>query len=235
MPKYKTIADEIRAKILNHEYELGQKLPYEYVLCVTYHCNKETMKKALDILVKEGYIIRRRGAGTFVKDTKPENLSTRTNNRSLTIRYKGIKKVTTDVITFEVIPCDAFLADKLHIEEGNFVYHIIRNRSLDDVPYVVEISYIPLALIPNLKIDILRHSLYEYVVSALKLKVQSTSVVITADVSGDNEQQFLGLKAVEPYIQEACISYLSDGSVLEYTMDRFHYKSYEFKTNIISQ
>ena len=33
-----------------------------------YHCNKETMKKALDILVKEGLIVRRRGAGTFVKD-----------------------------------------------------------------------------------------------------------------------------------------------------------------------
>ena len=28
---------------------------------MSYHCNKETMKKALDILVKEGLIIRRRG------------------------------------------------------------------------------------------------------------------------------------------------------------------------------
>ena len=38
------------------KYTYGQKLPYEYVLCVAYHCNKETMKKALDILVKEGLI-----------------------------------------------------------------------------------------------------------------------------------------------------------------------------------
>ena len=69
MAKYKDIADDIREKIKNQEYTFGQKLPYEYVLCMSYHCNKETMKKALDILVKEGLIIRRRGAGTFVKDT----------------------------------------------------------------------------------------------------------------------------------------------------------------------
>ena len=58
--KYKDIAEDIRSKIKNGEYTFGQKLPYEYVLCMSYHCNKETMKKALDILVKEGLIIYRR-------------------------------------------------------------------------------------------------------------------------------------------------------------------------------
>ena len=67
MVKYIDIADDIRSKIFDKKYTYGQKLPYEYVLCVAYHCNKETMKKALDILVKEGLIVRRRGAGTFVR------------------------------------------------------------------------------------------------------------------------------------------------------------------------
>ena len=48
MAKYRDIADDIREKIRSHEYTYGQKLPYEYVLCMSYHCNKETMKKALD-------------------------------------------------------------------------------------------------------------------------------------------------------------------------------------------
>ena len=51
MAKYKDIADDIREKIKNQEYTFGQKLPYEYVLCMSYHCNKETMKKALDITI----------------------------------------------------------------------------------------------------------------------------------------------------------------------------------------
>lgn len=92
MAKYKDIANNIRNKIMSHEYSYGQKLPYEYVLCMSYHCNKETMKKALDILVKEGLIIRRRGAGTFVKDFDPV-MESEMNRSSfgLTSRYEGIK------------------------------------------------------------------------------------------------------------------------------------------------
>ena len=46
MVKYIDIADDIRSKIFDKKYTYGQKLPYEYVLCVAYHCNKETMKKS---------------------------------------------------------------------------------------------------------------------------------------------------------------------------------------------
>ena len=52
MVKYIDIADDIRSKIIEEKYTYGQKLPYEYVFCVTYHCNKETMKKSLESLVK---------------------------------------------------------------------------------------------------------------------------------------------------------------------------------------
>lgn len=129
MAKYKDIADDIRQKIKSGEYTFGQKLPYEYVLCMSYHCNKETMKKALDILVKEGLIIRRRGAGTFVKDYDP-SLESSTNKfaRGLTAKYAGIKEVTSEVLEFEVIPADEHLSKKLQIEVGDFVYHIIRLR-----------------------------------------------------------------------------------------------------------
>ena len=69
MKKYLAIAKDIREKIYNKIYGQGMKLPYEYELCEEYKCNKQTMKKALEILVSEGLIIRRRGAGTFVKNT----------------------------------------------------------------------------------------------------------------------------------------------------------------------
>ncbi len=95
MVKYIDIADDIRSKIIEEKYTYGQKLPYEYVLCVTYDCNKETMKKALDILVKEGLIVRRRGAGTFVKDYNPSMESPNKSNyftKGLTGTFCGDKE-----------------------------------------------------------------------------------------------------------------------------------------------
>lgn len=37
MFKYIDIADDIRNKIIEHEYTYGQKLPYEYALCTLYN------------------------------------------------------------------------------------------------------------------------------------------------------------------------------------------------------
>lgn len=236
MAKYKDIADDLRRRIVEQEYTYGQKLPYEYVLCMSYHCNKETMKKALDILVKEGLIIRRRGAGTFVKDYNPESESFALRfSRGLTAKYGKTKKVTSEIIEFEVVPADEYLAAKLQIELGDFVYHIIRVRYLDDEQYKMEISYMPIGLIPNLKAHHLKGSLYEYIEGDLNLKIQSCHLSITSHLSTSLEQQYLDLKEGEPYIQEEQTSFLNTGQIFNYTLARYHYKNYEFQTILVQQ
>ena len=236
MAKYRDIADDIRQKIKNQEYTFGQKLPYEYVLCMSYHCNKETMKKALDILVKEGLIIRRRGAGTFVKDYDPamDNPVSKFG-RGLTAQYEGIKEVTSEVLEFEVVPADEHLSEKLQIDVGDFVYHIIRLRFLDKIPHLIDITYIPISVVPNLKLQHLKGSVYGYIEKVLKLKIQSCHLTINAALSTSLEQQYLGLKENEPYIQEEQISFLSNGSIFEYTLSRQYFSHFEFQTVIVQQ
>lgn len=234
MAKYRDIADTIREKIKSGEYTAGQKLPYEYLLCVNYHCNKETMKKALEILVKEGLIIRRRGAGTFVKELNVSELNETVRRRSLSMHFEG-HDVTSDIKVFEVVPSNEEIAKKLQIDEGDFVYHIIRNRSVDGKPYCVEITYIPLYRLVNLKADVLKDSLYKYVINQLHLTVQSCHLKITSALSTVQEQVFLGLAEGEPYIQEEQTTYLSNGSVFELTFNRRHYANYEFQTVIVEQ
>ena len=100
MVKYIDIADDIRSKIFDKKYTYGQKLPYEYVLCVAYHCNKETMKKALDILVIEGLIVRRRGAGTFVKDydaSSEDATQLKQSGLGITRKLKGKGELKSDI------------------------------------------------------------------------------------------------------------------------------------------
>ena len=149
MVKYIDIADDIRSKIFDKKYTYGQKLPYEYVLCVAYHCNKETMKKALDILVKEGLIVRRRGAGTFVKDydaSSEDATQLKQSGLGLTRKLDGKVDLKSEIIEFSVIPSDEHISKKLQIEEGSFVYHIIRKRVVDDLPYCLEITYMPISI-----------------------------------------------------------------------------------------
>jgi GntR family transcriptional regulator len=162
------MANDLRGKIKEQKYTYGQKLPYEYVLCMNYHCNKETRKKALDILVKEGLIVRRRGAGTFAKDYDPSKDSA--NAKYAIELYRG-HDIKSEVITFEVIPCDEKIAKKLQIEEGSFVYHIIRFCKINERPFNIEIIYMPISIIPSIKVEHLQSSIYKYIEQGLQLKI----------------------------------------------------------------
>ena len=48
-------------------------------------------------------------------------------------------------------------------------------------------------------------------------------------------KNYLGLKENEPYIQEEQISFLSNGSIFEYTLSRQHFSHFEFQTVIVQQ
>ena len=118
-------------------------------------------------------------------------------------------------------------------QNEDFIYHIIRVRYLDQEPFLIDISYMPLGLVPNLKVDHLKGSIYEYIEKTLKLKIQSCHINITSELSTSLEQEYLHLKDSEPFVQEEQISYLSNGLIFEYTLSIYHYSKYEFQTILV--
>ena len=69
-PPYREIADRIRAKIGTGEYADG-RIPSERALIRQCGVSRATAAKALAALESEGVIVRRRGAGAFVKPRRP--------------------------------------------------------------------------------------------------------------------------------------------------------------------
>jgi len=65
-PPYRQIADDIRMRILSGVYPMG-KLPSERALIRRYGVSRATASKALATVESEGLIVRRHGAGAFVK------------------------------------------------------------------------------------------------------------------------------------------------------------------------
>ena len=68
MKKYIHISNDLKNKIIDGTFKANEKLPSEKELGLEYDASKMTVKQALDILVSEGLIIKRRGSGTFIKD-----------------------------------------------------------------------------------------------------------------------------------------------------------------------
>ena len=67
MPKYMEIYHEVRRRIMVGIYAPDKKLPEGARLAAEFGCSELTITKALDLLVREGLVLRKRGLGSFVK------------------------------------------------------------------------------------------------------------------------------------------------------------------------
>ena len=233
MLKYVEISNDIRKKIIEGNYLPNERLPFEKEICDKYESSKMTVKKALDILVAEGLLVKRRGSGTFVKDINPkerDNLIASTQFRGLSSFYVN-HKVESKIIEYKVINADDNIAKKLLVTEEDFVYKIIRVRVVDGISVVLEEMYMPIQIIPGLKKQHLSGSIYEYIERVLNLKIKSAHRTITIKKSTEYEQKLLNVKKNEPLGIIEQVAYLDNGQAFEYSI--VTHRCEEFKVNSV--
>ena len=70
--RYTQIREGVRERILRRDYRVGDQLPTEVELMAEYDVSRGTVSRAIRDLEVGGLIVRRRGAGTFVRADLPE-------------------------------------------------------------------------------------------------------------------------------------------------------------------
>ena len=232
MLKYEKIAFDIKEDILSEKYKPNEQLPFEKELCEKYNVSKMTVKKALDLLVNDGLIIKRRGSGTFVKDITEKEIQRIIEKKQfsgLTTTSIG-HKVTSKVLEFKIINATKEIADILKIEEDEFIYFVHRVRYVDDKAVVIEKTYIPLNLIPGMKLADVKKSIYGYIKDKLGLNIQSAHSTVRAMKSDELDRKYLNLEKDEPILEVERVAYLVNGKVFEYSFSRHRYDKFEFKS-----
>ena len=235
MTKYTQIANDIRTQIVKGVLQANEQLPFEKDLCIKYDASKMTVKKALDILVAEGLIVKRRGSGTFVKSISNidmNRLLIANQFRGLTALYSD-RKVTSELITFDVVASNEEVTQKLNLESEEFVYNLLRVRYVDEEPYVIEHTFMPINLIPGLKRQHTMASIYSYIEEDLGLKVQSSHRTISVRKSNELEQKYLKLEVDDPVAVVEQVAYLENGTAFEYSISVHRYDHFTFETVIV--
>ena len=65
-PLYQQIYDELKSAIDSGQYAPGDKIPSEAELSSKYAVSRITVRRAIEDLCAAGFLIKRRGLGTFV-------------------------------------------------------------------------------------------------------------------------------------------------------------------------
>ena len=70
--QHRRITEILKRRIMKGKYSTAEKMPSENELLKEFKVSKNTLLKALNALINQGYIIRRQGSGTFVAPSAAE-------------------------------------------------------------------------------------------------------------------------------------------------------------------
>lgn len=233
MFKYEMIAKDLQEKIETGVYQAEERLPQEAELCKIYDASRITIRQAMELLVYNGLIVRRRGSGSYVKSVMTDNKT----GVSQSLQFRGFTKdiadgkVTSDLHEFKVVHPPEEVARQLNISPRAFTYYICRTRLVDGEPYVVEYTYMPIDVITGLTEEIPGRSIYDYIEDELKLKIESAHRTARAVMPTQQERQWLAIGEQEmPLLEVEQVAYLSDGRIFEYSTSRHRADRFALKT-----
>ncbi len=158
---YQSIANELKIRINSEEYKVGDILPSEKALAKELKASVMTIRKALALLESEKLIIKRHGSGSFVA-RKINYHGGELDGFNYQMDMGGVQNYKNKVIEFNMIDAPPAIAQQLKISSGEKVYYIRRIRIIDDVPVLIENSYIPVTLFPWLSIGNMEQSKFNY-------------------------------------------------------------------------
>jgi len=147
LPVYYQIKQTIRGWIVNKEFNPGERIPSENELTHQFHVSRLTVRQAISQLVQEGFLISKRGEGTFV--TPDKNLI-----NSFGIEFIGfmddlfyqVSKSKTKSVEIIQVEAPKFIREKLGLGEEKKVVQIKRVRFLNNRPFTYTINYLPMEI-----------------------------------------------------------------------------------------
>jgi GntR family transcriptional regulator len=217
IPYYIQLVEVLKDRLRSSELNPGDKLPGEFELCEQFGISRTVVRQALQELEQDGLIVRRKGKGTFVAPPKiDESLIQRLTGFYEDMTSRG-KIPKTQVLRFEVIPPSSKVAELLGLSAGQNIFVIERLRSVNDDTIVMVTTYIPYHLCPELgRFDLTDHSLYAILEQEFGLSISHGRRTIEAVSANQREAELLRIPDCSPLILLDSITYLSDGTPVEY-------------------
>ena len=233
LPLYHRIRDTLYAEIAAHKWRPGEPLPTEAELAKSHGASIGTVRKAVDSLVADGVVERLQGKGTFIR--RPDFQSS---------LFRFFRHVSADgtprvpasrILKREEAPMPAPVAAALTLSAGTPAIRLIRLRSYDGRPLLLEEIYLPRARFKALlEIDPrefgdLLYPLYEQYCGVL---VTSARETLSAETVSARHAKLLELEAGTPVIVVERVALALDRQPLEWRQSRGPADQFRYQVEI---
>jgi GntR family transcriptional regulator len=223
---------ETRERVLDliERLNTGDAIPSERQLSANLGVSRLTVRAALDDLVREGHLVRRRGAGTFVSEPKIAQELTMTSFTE-DMRRRGMRP-RSKTLELRVVPAGAVLGRIFHVSPSEPIMVAKRLRLADEETMAIETLHVRESLVRGLTAKDLEQSFYELLRSRFGVTITSGVETIEATVTGEDESLQLGVPLHSPAFQFERTSRGEDGSVVEFVRSIYRGDRYQLVTEL---
>src|SRR5580765_4990519 len=171
---------------------VGTAIPSERQLSADIGISRLTVRAALDDLAREGYLVRRRGSGTFVSEPKIAQELTMTSFTD-DMRHRGMRPGSR-TLELNVVSAGPRLGRLLHLSPSEPVMVAKRLRLADRETMAIEELHVREALVPGLSAaDLEERSFYELLHDRYGIALVSGVQTVEPTVTNEEESELLGV------------------------------------------
>jgi GntR family transcriptional regulator len=229
IPIYRQIEEAIRSQILSGNMSLYDKIPSENELSKNFDVSPMTVRQAMNGLVKDGYVYRERGKGTFVAPPRLDHPLTRLVGFSEDMEARGVKP-GNKILTFSYLPATEEVARILQVPMGETILHIKRTRYANDHPVGIHDTYLRDIQIRRDELE-QTSSLYKL----LKLRgviIDRGQDVIEAILATEEISALLGVRLKASILRVTRITYTADRTPIEMVIAVYRSDFYRYRIEL---
>ncbi|WP_288801501.1 GntR family transcriptional regulator [uncultured Corynebacterium sp.] len=220
LQQHETIANYLRDLITNGDLAAGEPLPSESELCAQFSSSRGPVRQAMSTLRNEGLISSGRGRRSVVLE------SVRTQPFDSVISFTQWCRdsgVTPGQKTQWMVrkPANQQFADALEIAEGDPIVSLLRLRTMNGTPAMLERLTYPLWVGQHvLNFDPDSGSIYQRIIDC-GVDIHHATRAIDALAAPEVDAKLLGVEAGSPLLRMSRRAFTRDGTPIESSDDRY--------------
>lgn len=228
IPSYRKVYIALKQSIRDGIYKPGMLIPSEPELEKQFGVSRTTVRRAVEMLCRDGSVRTMQGRGTEVLDGSTTQRLKFITSITETLREKGYE-VTTQGMCIDSIIAPNDVAEALEIAKPDtVVYRVQRIQCADGQPVGILTNYLPIGLVPNLDKHVGKFtSLYHFLENEYGLVLESAVERISAIVADFTESQMLRINVGDPLLYSRRITY-TKSCPLEYAKSKLLADKYQF-------
>ncbi len=232
VPLYFQISSRLERAISENELPPGSRLENEVSLGQRYGFSRPTVRRAIQVLVDKGLLVRRRGVGTQVVHGQVKR------NVELTSLYEDLdgsgQKPSTVVTVHELVAADAVVAERLGLTGGAEVLHVVRVRSADGVPLAVLENWLPVELGELDRGELETFGLYQLLrARGVSMRVAQQRIGARSATAAESEQLGLGRGAALLTMERTAFD--QSGRAVEFGRHCYSPDLYSFEITLVDR